>query len=808
MTAYSEFRIRIERGPRKRTYRTYASGDEGEVSGVFRMPFSDTDLENFVLKVGRTRRGVRKLASPEWELAKVFGGHLFKAVMKERVGELYRSAFNAAETQGRGLRLALSLTDVPELGEIPWEYLYDPPNFLSLSSSTPVVRYLDLPKPRGALEIQLPLRILAVISAPSDADPLNTPLERSNLDEALRPLVEANAVTVDWLEGATLLALTKKLQPDTYHILHFIGHGGFDNTSGEGALLFEDELGRGRIVSGEQLATVLHDKDSLRLVFLNSCEGARNSVKDPFSGVAASLVQREIPAVIGMQFEITDRAAVLFASEFYSMLAEGKPVDAAITEARLAIFADHNDVEWGTPVLFMRVADGRLFDLADAATALPRVDTEALPAKTVAAVEEAQPLPVPSRLPWRRIAVGVAVLVGALLLILPGPTGSIRVNPGGAFDTGLVTVTGSDFQPGEKVDIYIDGIPVTTVVVEADGSIARFELDVGGRTSAEVSALGRLSGKQANATYSFIPGVSTTPGLTDSAGPTATDSGDATADSPGILFYSDTDQETGETDNELYLLDPVTRDVTQLTNNSEEDTFPTWSPDHTKIAYSLNGDIYVVDFPNGRLNGDGTGMTSGSVRDSFPTWSKTGWIAFVRTDNDGSAILRIRDDQPGDTPVPITTGRSDRAPAWSPDGETLAFMAANDKDVSTIYTIRADGTGRAAIVNEGFSDLNPNWSPDSKTIVFVRRPAGGNSATSEIHTVDLATRTVSDPLTDNKVQDGNPVWSPDGAQIAFYRALDASGRPDFHLWVIDADGSHPHDLMTGRKGRNLDPIWR
>ena len=59
------------------------------------------------------------------------------------------------------------------------------------------------------------------------------------------------------------------------------------------------------------------------------------------------------------------------------MLAEGQPVDAAVTEARLSIFADHNDVEWATPVLFMRVADGRLFDIADART-LPRRPADAL----------------------------------------------------------------------------------------------------------------------------------------------------------------------------------------------------------------------------------------------------------------------------------------------------------------------------------------------------------------------------------------------------------------------------------------------
>ena len=87
------------------------------------------------------------------------------------------------------------------------------------------------------------------------------------------------------------------------------------------------------------------------------------------------MIEREIPAVIGMQFEITDRAAIVFASEFYSALADGLPVDSSVAEARKAIYADRNDIEWGTPVLFMRVADGRLFDVAEHASIRVAVTT-------------------------------------------------------------------------------------------------------------------------------------------------------------------------------------------------------------------------------------------------------------------------------------------------------------------------------------------------------------------------------------------------------------------------------------------------
>ena len=58
----------------------------------------------------------------------------------------------------------------------------------------------------------------------------------------------------------------------------------------------------------------------LRLVVLNSCEGARTTLTDPYAGVATTLVQLGVPAVVAMQFEISDRAAIVFAEELYTNL--------------------------------------------------------------------------------------------------------------------------------------------------------------------------------------------------------------------------------------------------------------------------------------------------------------------------------------------------------------------------------------------------------------------------------------------------------------------------------------------------------
>ena len=118
-------------------------------------------------------------------------------------------------------------------------------------------------------------------------------------------------------------------------------------------------------MGSDRLATIVGPRESFRLVVLNSCEGARLDVKDPFSGVAAGLIGQDVPAVIGIQLEITDRAAIIFAREFYAGLAEGQPVDPPCPR-RVSRSSLRQRCRVGTPALFIRGSDARLFSITDA----------------------------------------------------------------------------------------------------------------------------------------------------------------------------------------------------------------------------------------------------------------------------------------------------------------------------------------------------------------------------------------------------------------------------------------------------------
>ena len=324
----------------------------------FSLPFSDLELENFLLKIGHTRRDTRRLESRNVELAKDFGRRLFEATFGDEVRSCLRQSLDMASQQDTGLRLRLHLTGAPELADLPWEFLYDPSlnRFFVLSGKTPLVRFLDLPERIRPLAVQPPIRVLAMISTPSGFPPLDAAREWAKLEEAVADLRSQGLVAIERLDQATLAALQHRLRRGEYHIFHFIGHGAFDDRAQDGVLLMEDEASGGRQVSGQELGMLLHDHTSLRLAILNACEGARASRTDPFAGTAQSLMQQGIPAVIAMQFEVADETAILFAHEFYGAVADGYPVDTALAEARKAIFARGDGLDWGTPVLYMRRA--------------------------------------------------------------------------------------------------------------------------------------------------------------------------------------------------------------------------------------------------------------------------------------------------------------------------------------------------------------------------------------------------------------------------------------------------------------------
>jgi hypothetical protein len=348
----------------------------GQAIAELPSPFDQLNLERFLARVGRPYRGLAPHvdrgagSEPDVRHAVVtFGTRLFNFLFADEIRTSLRRSLDEAERQGAGLRIRLRLADVPELAELPWEFLYDPAlgNFLALSAKTPLVRYLDLAARIQPVAVHPPLRILVVVASPTDAAPLDGDQEWRILQGSLAGLEQEGRISLERPESATIPALQEKLRRGEYHVFHFVGHGTFDEDQKQGVLLMEDQYGESMPLSAQALGTLLRDEaDTLRLVVLNACHGARTSQDYPFAGLAQEVVRKGIPAVIAMQFAITDEAAVTFTRAYYRAIADAYPVDAAFGEARKAIYFDDNQLEWATPVLFMRAPDGVLWDVASA----------------------------------------------------------------------------------------------------------------------------------------------------------------------------------------------------------------------------------------------------------------------------------------------------------------------------------------------------------------------------------------------------------------------------------------------------------
>jgi CHAT domain-containing protein len=342
----------------------------GEAHETMHFPFDEQALQNrlSILQQALLGSGDTNSQTPSTgkQTMHSFGQALFTALFTGEVGKLYAASWNVATSQGKGLRVKLRMQP-PELAALPWEFLYDPDQaqYLCLSVKTPVVRYLEVPSPCQPLTVTSPLSILGMTASPEDLPELDVAREQQRIDTALAGLQAKGLAQVTWLQGRTWEDLQRAMLGGPWHIFHFIGHGGFNPDSNEGTIVLEDNAGQAHYLSATQLGMLLTDHHPLRLVVLNSCDGARGSTRDIFSSTAATLVRRGILAVLANQYEITDEAAIDLSRAFYETLAAGMPVDTAVGEARKAIsLGEAQSVEWGTPVLSMHTPDGVLFDLA------------------------------------------------------------------------------------------------------------------------------------------------------------------------------------------------------------------------------------------------------------------------------------------------------------------------------------------------------------------------------------------------------------------------------------------------------------
>ncbi|HEY7474946.1 MAG TPA: CHAT domain-containing protein [Vicinamibacterales bacterium] len=335
------------------------SQTQGEAEGVLALDPSSPDLAAACSRIAADP------TAPDGEALTQLGAQLWDGLFNANIRDLYRSCLGETQRDdGTGVRIRLCI-DALEAAVLPWELLYDRSRdaFLATSTETPLTRYISLQEPIRNLQTTPPVKMLVVIP---EASGLDVTPERDGIERALGDLGDAVAPT--FLDRrVTRSAIREALMSGGYHVLHFIGHGEFQQDEGLLLINSEDDPSGVDRVSGRAFGGFFQDYPTMKLVVLNACQGAQVSSTRPLAGVAPQIVRRGVPAVVAMQYPIDDRAAVLFAREFYRKLCTGSDrgrVDAAVSHARNTLDSDHpGTLAFATPVLYMRSSAGVVFDL-------------------------------------------------------------------------------------------------------------------------------------------------------------------------------------------------------------------------------------------------------------------------------------------------------------------------------------------------------------------------------------------------------------------------------------------------------------
>jgi CHAT domain/WD domain, G-beta repeat len=373
--------IEVAIGPGPGGYRVdvLRSPDGGEASVVAALD-ADTlvaqrvDLQRAVLMSALPTRGL----STEESQLRAAGRELFRALLG--TGEVI-GRYRAAERDD-DLRIVLRVSD-PVLAGLPWEAMYDEGTGGYVCRRHQLVRHVGVPIPVAPLAVNAPLRVLGIVSSPRDLEPLDVDQEKEHLASSLARLTADRLVELDWAPSATWADLQDKLLSETWHVIHFVGHGDFDPDRNEGYIFLTGPNGRRDRVEGSRLIDLLRQARPVpRLVVLNSCSGAETGATDPYSGTAAALVRGGVTAVAAMQYAITDPAAVAFSRGFYGAIARGRGIDEAVSSGRVAILGlSGRTLEWVTPVLYLRGQDSHLFTISAARVTAPR--RAVIPERTV-----------------------------------------------------------------------------------------------------------------------------------------------------------------------------------------------------------------------------------------------------------------------------------------------------------------------------------------------------------------------------------------------------------------------------------------
>lgn len=322
------------------------------------------------------------------------GSDVWASILSGQIANALQTELFVSNAMTRGLRIRVILVDQDNetvaddgvlISELPVEALYEATHsFLATNTLTPVSRSLQSGQDREPFEVPLPLRVLVVVATPTDKPEANAAQELEVIENGLGALIHPGGpLELEVCQPATRSELARRLANKNYHILHFIGHGGFgivgDDPSYRPHVSLVKDDGTSDLVDAETLLFMLSNTQ-VRLLVMTACSSAAASPPDSlderyapkaFDGIAQRIIGDaggNVSAVVAMQFDMESEAAVIFTRALYqNLLHQEKSLDEIVTQARRDISLDARfgagHRAWVTPAIYWRCKGGKVFNL-------------------------------------------------------------------------------------------------------------------------------------------------------------------------------------------------------------------------------------------------------------------------------------------------------------------------------------------------------------------------------------------------------------------------------------------------------------
>ncbi|SCJ97210.1 CHAT domain [uncultured Clostridium sp.] len=183
------------------------------------------------------------------------------------------------------------------------------------------------------------IKVLFMASNPTGTSQLKLGEEARDINEMIRKSEHRDSISFEsrWaIRPLDILQAINELNPD---IIHFSGHG-----CDTGELVLQNADGTCKLVKKEAIVqTIMTSSEKIRLVFFNAC----------FSYGQAMAVVEHVEAAIGMNKSIGDKAASVFAAQFYSSIGFGLSLQKAFNQAKAALMLEDIPEE-ATPELYVK----------------------------------------------------------------------------------------------------------------------------------------------------------------------------------------------------------------------------------------------------------------------------------------------------------------------------------------------------------------------------------------------------------------------------------------------------------------------